>query len=272
MAFRGEWRLLPLTCGGRGSFRAPGVYGGAKPEARAALNFLTSLNPIGGHLRVGLNERMPQLNSTELARQLSLSKARISQYVAEGKLDGCYVGEGRLRRFDLEAVLEKLGRTLNKGQLLGNGAETRKAIATLKARNWSEDVEPSTPKARPQRQVDGGELDPNDPDRYELARTLKVEQEARRLLRTNAMEEGTLVLASEVAKTSGRLLAQEIAQFETVLRDGARSVADRLGVDFKTVRQILLTHWREHREVRSSDLHDQAEAATLTAEEQDADF
>jgi hypothetical protein len=215
---------------------------------------------------------MPQLNSTELARHLKLSKARISQYVSEGKLAGCYVGEGRLRRFDLEAVLEKLGRTLDKGQLLGNGAETRKAIASLKARSWSADAEASTPPVPKQPQVEGSELDPADPDRYEMARTLKVEQEARRLLRTNAMEEGTLVLASEVAKTSGRLLAQEIAQFETVLRDGARSVADRLGVDFKTVRQILLTHWREHRAVRSSELQDQAKAATLTAEEQQADF
>ena len=56
---------------------------------------------------------MVGLNTTELAARLAVSKARVSQYVSEGKLDGCYVGEGRARRFDLDKVATALGRRLH---------------------------------------------------------------------------------------------------------------------------------------------------------------
>lgn len=222
-----------------------------------------------------LNEVMSQLNSTALAQQLSVTKARISQYVAEGKLTGCYVGDGRARRFDLDAVLAALGKKLDKGQMMGNGAGTRRVMAALKARELGEDEDPAPEmpkaKARPT-QVEGAELDPQDPDRYELARTLKVEQEARRLLRNNAVEEGTLLLASEVSRQTARLVAQEVAQFENVLREGARSVADRLGVDYKTVRQILLVTWRDHRANRADALDSDATSAERTQAEVEADI
>ncbi|PKP67930.1 MAG: hypothetical protein CVT83_07585, partial [Alphaproteobacteria bacterium HGW-Alphaproteobacteria-5] len=160
---------------------------------------------------------------------MGLSRARISQYVSEGKLDGCYSGEGRARRFDPGAVAKALGRRLDVAQMLGNGAETKRALATLQERG--QDTPAPAPKSR---QIDGGELVEKDPDRYELARTQKTEEEARKLRRLNAEAEGTFLLASEVERQIARQMAQEIAEFETVLRDGARRVADKLGVDFKT--------------------------------------
>ena len=45
-----------------------------------------------------------QVNATTLAQRLGVSKARISQYVAQGTLAGCFTGEGRARRFDLDLV------------------------------------------------------------------------------------------------------------------------------------------------------------------------
>ena len=38
-----------------------------------------------------------QVNATTLAQRLGVSKARISQYVAQGTLAGCFTGEGRAR-------------------------------------------------------------------------------------------------------------------------------------------------------------------------------
>lgn len=217
---------------------------------------------------------MSTLNTTDLAKELKLTKGRISQYVAQGKLEGCYSGDGRARRFKLDAVLHALGRKLDQGQMLGNGASTRKAIAALQSREDQDDEELPRATATPGRSSGAGatELEPNDSDRYELARTLKVEQEARRLLRNNAIEEGSLVLASEAARQTARLVAQEVSEFENALRDGARLVADKMGVDYKTVRQHLLTTWREHRAKRSLQLQDQAETAGLTDAEREADI
>jgi transcriptional regulator with XRE-family HTH domain len=201
---------------------------------------------------------MSGLNATELANRLGVSKPRISQYVSSGKLDGCYVGEGRARRFDPDKAAAALGRRLDLGQMTGNGAATRK---TLREMNNGE----PPPK-------DSDQLSPNDPDRLELATIQIKEEEARRRRRENAREEGLWVLAEEVQRHTARALAQEIGQFDTVLRDGARAVADALGVDARTVRKIMVDQWRDHRARRSDQLAQQAGVARMTdAEKAEAD-
>jgi len=74
---------------------------------------------------------MTFLSSSELAATLKVSKARVSQYVSERKLEGCYSGEGRARRFDLAKVAVALGRTLDPGQMMGNGAATKSALRRI---------------------------------------------------------------------------------------------------------------------------------------------
>ena len=46
---------------------------------------------------------------SELARIFGVSKQRVHQWVKEGKLNGCYTGEGHFRRFDLGKCAEALG-------------------------------------------------------------------------------------------------------------------------------------------------------------------
>jgi transcriptional regulator with XRE-family HTH domain len=198
---------------------------------------------------------MSMLTATELAGRLSLSKGRISQLVSDGRLDGCYEGEGRQRRFDLEKCKAALSGRLDPGQMLGNGAKTKEKLR---------DDPPSEKR--------GDLLEPRDPDRYELARTLKVEEEARRARRLNSEAEGTLVHADAVAMEVTRQIGQEIAQFEAVMRDAARAVADRMGVDYRTVRQILIETWRSHRSERADKLEKKAATAALSDAEKAADF
>jgi len=200
---------------------------------------------------------MVTVTATDLAAQLGVSKGRISQYVSEGKLNGCFSGEGRARRFDLAKSADALGKRLDPGQMLGNGANTQKAL---------EDVGNGTPRARSPG-TGATELPAEDPDRYKLARAEKVEHENRRLRRQNAMDEGTLVLTSEVALQVQRQLGNEISQFEKVMRDAAREIADELGVDFKVVRSILMKSWRAHRAKRA----DAIETATALADFTDAE-
>lgn len=224
---------------------------------------------------------MRSLSSSELADTLKVSRGRVSQYVSEGKLEGCYQGEGRARRFDLEKVAAALGRVLDPGQMMGNGAATRQVLRSLAplpglgpqvGRGAEPDPEadddlPDAVAPRAALPRSDSELPPRDPDRYELARTQKAEEEARRLRRMNAEAEGTMVLASEAAQQATRLIAREVQAVEAVLQTGARAIADRLGVDYREARTILVAVWREHRAKRSADLSAEAGAAQLSAAE-----
>jgi hypothetical protein len=213
---------------------------------------------------------MPDVNATDLAAALSVSKARVSQYVSLGKLEGCFTGDGRNRRFDLEAVRRALGRDLHPGQMLGNGAQTRRALRDL-AQPVPDDEE-EKPKKTARVQKPDAKLNEEDDDAYSLVRTQKAQEEVRKLRRVNAEAEGSYVLAAEVKRATQRLISQEIAEFEAVLRDGARKVADQLGVDFKTVRQVMVETWRSHRHERSALLQDQVAMEGMTQAEIEADI
>ncbi|MFG6081610.1 hypothetical protein ACEUZ9_002234 [Paracoccus litorisediminis] len=204
---------------------------------------------------------MTGLNTTELAARLAVSKARISQYVSEGKLDGCFSGEGRGRRFDLDKVANALGRKLHPGQMLGNGAATRDMLRDLVPSDGSGASRPRPDSVLPA----------SDADRYEMARTLKAEEEARRLRRQNMAEEGSWVLAEEVQRHTARAMSQEIAQFETVIRDAARGVADTFGVDFRSVRKVMMDEWRRYRAARADAVGLEAQSMAMTAAEHEDD-
>lgn len=214
------------------------------------------------------------VSSSELAAKLSVSKGRISQYVSEGKLTGCWSGDGRARRFDLAKVCEALGKNLDLAQMMGNGSGTRRAISTLRDGLPSEDGEDEAPAVAPRAksQRESGELRRDDDDRYNLARAARAEEDLRAARLRNGREEGLYVLASEVELQMARILGQEIAEMEAVLRDGARGIADRMGVDFRTARQILLDTWRSHRANRSTTLATEAGSTPATDAEQAEDI
>ncbi|WYK04462.1 hypothetical protein DWF04_015760 [Cereibacter sphaeroides f. sp. denitrificans] len=206
------------------------------------------------------------VNATTLAQRLGVSKARVSQYVKEGKLAGCYDGDGRDRLFHLNRVQAALSGSLEPGQMLGNGAATKRALRKLSGD--AEDPEtPPPPRVKPRADAP---LEPKDPDRYELARILNAEEDARRKRRDNEKDEGRWVLAEEVERSTGRLIAREMGQFEAVLRDGARAIADRLGVDYREARQILMQEWRAYRQRQAEALAREAGAAAMTETEREA--
>ncbi len=208
-----------------------------------------------------------QLSTTELAQELNLSKGRISQLVRDGRLDGCFQGAGRARRFDLVLAAETLGHRLDPAQMLGNGAKTRRSLDEI------DEPSPADPEDMPRDGAGATLLPAKDPSRYELARTQELEEKARRARRQNEVEEGNWVLASEVHTETARQIQMEIASIESsVLRGGARRIADELGVDFKEVRAILTQVWREYRGHRTEQKSAEAEAARLSAPEDEMDF
>jgi transcriptional regulator with XRE-family HTH domain len=204
------------------------------------------------------------LSSSELAEALGVSAGRVSQYVSAGKLEGCFQGDGRARRFDLALVAQALGRKLDQGQMMGNGAATRKALKAIVA-------DPASPLVVPRHPAGATALPQNDPDLYEQARTSLVQEKARQAKRDNLVAEGRFVLAAEVERQVAKAVGFEVRQFEQVLREGARAVADDLGADVRVVRKILTDAWRAHRQQRAGVLEAEAEAVTMTDTEQAED-
>ncbi len=207
------------------------------------------------------------VTAAELAKSLNLSQGRISQLVSQGRLNGAFTGAGRARRFDPSLAAQALKGSLHPGQMLGNGAQTKVALDQMMS-----GAEPELQASAVRRPRADTELPANDDDRYALARTQKAEEEARRLRRMNAQEEGLFVLASEVERQVSRVIGQELREFESVMRDAARLIADQLGVDFKTVRQILLATLRTHRSQRAGEITTGADDVPMTDTEKEADI
>lgn len=204
---------------------------------------------------------MQTVSGADLAREFDVTRGRVSQWLNEGKLEGCFSGIGRARRFDIEKCRAALSRNLDVGQMMGNGATTRKQLG-----------EHSLPMPDNGSSRKSDRLEPRDPDRYELARIQKAEEEVIRARRMNAEAEGRFVLASEVDLATRRIIAQEIAAFELMLRRAARRVADDMGVDFKEVRQLMVETWREYRAARADEVSDQAADVSLSDKERAEDI
>lgn len=189
----------------------------------------------------------------DLARRLSVTPGRISQLVRDGSLSECYSGDGRARRFDPRLVAERLNRVLDPGQSLGNGADASRARQKILADGG-------------ERGIAGGQLigdsalPEDDPDGYQLARTEKVQAEARRLKRQLALEEGTAVLREKVEAEIVRAMQSELANLETALRDTSRVIADRFGVDAAEVRAVLRDELRDYRRRRVGELSETSAA------------
>lgn len=208
------------------------------------------------------------LRATDLARELNVSKGRISQLVAAGKLDGCFDGDGMQRRFDLAKCVTALGRRLDPGQMLGNGAQTRKILSRLAAEGDAGGETTGQTAVQPKRKPDV--LPATDTDRYELARAAKAEEDLRAMRLRNGRDEGLYVLASEVERQIGRLLGQELGEVDAFLKEAARKVADQMQVDFKVTKKVLMDAWRAHRQDRTGHLVAAGEAADLAETEKAA--
>ncbi len=204
------------------------------------------------------------LRASELADKLQVSRGRVSQLVAGGKLDGCFEGDGAGRRFDLAKSAEALGKRLDPGQMLGNGAGTRRALKEITAHQELHKAE------APRKLTESVPLTPMDLDRYELARTAKAEEDLRTARLRNGREEGLYVLASEVERQVSRLLGQEMRETEAFLKEVARKLADQMQVDFKVAKKVLMDSWRGHRQGRADALDGAAALVAQTDAEKDA--
>lgn len=197
---------------------------------------------------------MRHVRASDLAAALGITKGRVSQLVAEGRLDGCFTGEGRDRRFDLERAAQALDRRLDPSQTLGNGAAAFAARRAVLGEGPEPAPEP-TPRA-------------DDPlTRLAAARAENAELDARRKRREEMLAAGRYVLADEVARAQAAAVARALDALERHHLEAVRRLAEAAGHDIRTALAEARDAWRDQRRRLSADFAAAADAATHTEAE-----
>lgn len=204
------------------------------------------------------------LTTTELADKLCLSKGRISQLVKSGKLiEGHdFTGSGRQRRFNLNNCIDTLRHTLDVSQAVANGAKTTAQI----------DAIASGPRKTSTQMPQDEDLPKQATARLNEIRVKRAELDLRRSLREEQVEEGRWVDVDEVRRATQKLIGQEVAETEAWLKDAARLIADKNGLNFKEVRADLRASWRKQRGDRADALKKAAADAEMSEREQQGNF
>jgi hypothetical protein len=198
------------------------------------------------------------LTAVELAARLRYSKGRISQLVSAGRLDGCFRGEGRARRFDLAKVAERLAIALDPGQQTGNGLRQLAARADLLA--------PAPAPAAPAPDRPRAE---DDAARLARARADEAEVKAQQARRQLALDEGRYVLAAEVARAQASAVQRLLAEAERHLLAEVRRLAAEAGADPKAAAAEARRRWRAWRADQARVFGAAADAAAPTDAEAD---
>ena len=199
------------------------------------------------------------VNAKDLAGELGVTKGRVTQWVSEGKLDGCFEGEGRDRRYDVDKCALALGLRRDVGQSMGNGLEVTRRLAVLNSGAEAEaevvdlgDIEINPPENEPEKWV----------DLTVKARAISARENARDAIRKSQKDAGRFVLKTEVAAAVSGQISKIIGEIErSFIREVSGVIADEFQVEASAVKALLAREWRAHREKSAAAAMSEAEAA-----------
>lgn len=195
------------------------------------------------------------VTATELARAIGVTPGRVSQLVKSGRLNGCFEGDGKRRRFDAARVAERLHAVLHAGQQTGEGmaATSAREALLLAARPAPVQAEPPQIKS--------------DAARLTRARADEAEYRASQARRQMQLDEGRYLLAAEVARATTAATRQLLDDIERWLLDQTRARARAAGADPSQAVAEVRAAWRDWRARRSGQCAAAAAAASPTAAE-----
>lgn len=186
----------------------------------------------------------------EFASIIGVSPGRISQYLSEGKITpSALVGQGRSAKILVERAKADLRLTLDVGQRLGNGIETRlDPTGEVPAPGEGAIAAPHNLAIPP------GGVD------YEIKQQ-KLEQ-IRRANRNGAIEEakarGQLIDTDEARASMSRVAAAMLEVFEGGLTDMAMAVAAEFKLPQRDVKHLMRREFRKIRETASRQMKTKA--------------
>lgn len=188
------------------------------------------------------------MSKGEFAAHIGVSPGRISQYIAEGKINGDAIeGAGRYARIRAEVAKRQLQRFLDPSQRFGaNGAA---ALAGARApAGPAAALAPAVPE-RQAEQAPSLPLTPSDPTQDELAQ-LRLRREriaTEKAEREEMLELGRYMLTEVARREMGRVATEAFKVMEAGIGEMAKDLASQFGIPQHDAQHALLKSFRNVR-------------------------
>lgn len=186
----------------------------------------------------------------EFAALIGVTPGRVSQYLAEGKISAkALQGVGRNAKIIVEQAKADLRLTLDVGQRLGNGIETRldaapiaaPPAAAVSAPTLDFDASASAGNAAPQRI---GGLD----EQIKQAKLEQIQRANRNAAKAEAESKGALTETEASRQAMTKVASSMLLVFEGGLTDFASAIAAEFKVPQRDVLHLLRREFRKVRE------------------------
>lgn len=203
-----------------------------------AVNTGISGPPPGALAGTPVPDENGTLGKGQFAILIDVSAGRVSQYIAEGKIDGdALVGTGRNQRIHVETAKAQLRKRLDVTQMTGNGLDT-KIKAAMVAAAPAADLSPASPP-----QVSSPPLADTLEEQIKRERLEELRSRNRKLAEEEAARAGRYVDADSVKQQLGRLAGQMMTLFEGSLPELATSLAAHFKLPQRDVLHLLRTEF-----------------------------
>lgn len=190
------------------------------------------------------------VSKSHFAALINVSQGRVSQYIAEKKLrPPALVGKGRDQKIDVAEACKQLKRTLDVGQRLGNGIDTK---LDLKA-----------PAAESMVPASSSDADPVE-EQIKRARLAQIEFQNRKAAEEEAARSGRLTDAEAAKSELGRLAVQMINLVEGKMPEAASAFAAKFQIPQRDALHLLRTEFREVRAAAAALIRQQASVLATT--------
>lgn len=192
------------------------------------------------------------LTKKAFAEKMGVSPGRLSQWLADGKIDNAALdGEGRHARIIVDVAQKQLAERLDPSQRFGlNG---------LKASRPEPQGAPDT--------SDQDDLPTTAEQQIVEQRLRQAELNTRKMAREDALASGRYMRTDEARRMLGESNSRMLQAFEGSLADMAQDVAAKFGIPARDVRHVLRQSFRVAR-ARNARLFDQvADKTSPTVED-----
>lgn len=166
-----------------------------------------------------------EMSKGEFAGHIGVSAARISQYIGDGTIGpDALIGQGRNARINVEVATRQISVRRDVGQSLGNGLMTRLE---------------GGPKPLQAKSADGNK----EPETAELIQLERLEAERRRnrqAERDEAIAEGRLVPADEMAAQVRKVARDTVELFTGMAPDIANAISAKYELPARDLQHLIV--------------------------------
>jgi hypothetical protein len=175
------------------------------------------------------------LSKGAFARLINVSPARVSQYISEGKLKADALdGAGRDAKIRVRTACQQLKRSLDVGQMVGNGLTTRLDVPAPADAHVLPFQSPATAPDTIEEQIKRERLE-------------GIRRDNRKKAEDEAARAGIYTLTDHVRLQMGRVAAEMLATFEGSLGEFASAVAGKWQLPQRDVLHLLRGSFRDVR-------------------------